>query len=159
MTPSITLTPASDIDTLWVIRDRVRFSGQLGGTQAVMLEVEVPPGATVPVHRHVSPELYRVLSGEVVFTTLVDGLERQMTGRAGDVLDVPSGAPHGYANNSGRPAEMLVVVDRTMAAFFRDLGTTVAAEGPPSEAELARVGEACARHGISFCATSDAPTA
>jgi len=150
MTSAVSLTASKDINTIWVVRDRVRFSGQLEGTPVVMLEVQVPPGAGTPLHRHASPELFRVLSGEVVFTTFENGAERRMVGRPGDVLSVPSNAPHGYVNMSSEPAELLVVLDRAMEAFFRDIGSEVPGSGPPTPEEMERVIAACAKHGVSF---------
>lgn len=150
MTGTITLTPSQDVETLWVIRDRVRFGGHLDGTPVTLLEVEVPPGSGTPLHRHASPEIFRVLSGEVTFTTVENGREKHMVARAGDVLNVPSQVPHGYRNAGGMPAEVLVVLDRAMEAFFREIGTQAPGFGPPSPEEMARIGTACARHGIFF---------
>ncbi len=154
MTSTITLTPSQNIDTLWVVRDRVRFSGYLEGTPVVVLEVQIPSGSGTPLHRHASPEFFRVLSGEVTFTTLQDGEEQRLVARAGDVLNVPSDVPHGYTNTGNAPAEVLVVIDRSMEAFFREVGTKRPGFGPPTPEELALVGAACAKHGISFVETA-----
>lgn len=150
---TITLTPSHNIETLWVVRDRVRFSGRLPGTQTIMLEVQVPPGAGTPPHRHASPELFRVLSGEVTFTTVQDGHEQRTVAHAGDVLSVPSNVPHGYINSGNEPADLLVLLDQTMEAFFREVGSPTPGFGPPSPEELARVEVACAKHGVKFVQT------
>ncbi len=147
---SVTLTTAEQAETLWVMADRVRFAGALPGTDIVAAEVRVPPGAGTPMHSHASPELFRVLSGALDFVTLEDGQERRLRAGAGDVLRVAPHAPHGYANRGEVPAEVLVVVDRSMEAFFRDIGTTEPAKGPPTPQDFVRIGAACARHGIAF---------
>jgi quercetin dioxygenase-like cupin family protein len=154
MTDTIMLTPSRNMSTLWVVRDRVRFGGHLHHTPFVILEVQVPPGAGTPLHQHASPELFRVLSGEITFTTLKDGIEHRMIGRAGDVLSVPSNEPHGYINASDAAAEMLVILDRTMWAFFGEIGSEAPGFGPPTQEELARIWAACAKYGISFVETT-----
>jgi gentisate 1,2-dioxygenase len=69
----------------------------------------------------------------------------------GTVVTIPPHAPHNYHNAGTQPATMLVVVDRTMVNFFRDLGRRDAPiGGPPSAPEIAEVMAACARHGISL---------
>jgi hypothetical protein len=46
---------------------------------------------------------------------------------------------------------MLVVLEQSMVDFFRDLGhKETPPAGPPTEAEIAEVMAACARHGITI---------
>lgn len=146
MTEGVTLRPAAMAETFWVMRDRLRVLGALPGTPQVLMEVEVPPGAGTPLHRHASPELFRVLAGEVTFLRR----EGAVRGGPGDVVTVPPGVAHGYANEGAAPATLLVVLDRGMEAFFREVGAPAPAEGPPTPEQMARLGAACARHGISF---------
>jgi uncharacterized RmlC-like cupin family protein len=76
---------------------------------------------------------------------------------AGTVVTVPSRVPHNYQNAGPAPASMLVVVERSMAEFFRDLGRPDAPPaGPPSDAEIAAVMAACARHDITILAGATA---
>lgn len=147
---SVTLTRAEAFEPLWVMADRLRFAGALPGTDYVVAEVTVPPGSGTPLHRHASPELFRVLSGALDFTTVEDGVARVMRAGPGDVLRVAPHAPHGYANGGTTPAEVLVVLDRGMEAFFREIGGAEPAKGPPGPQDFARIGAACARHGIAF---------
>lgn len=141
---------AAEAEVVWVLGDRLRFAGALPGTPQVMIEVEVPPGSGVPPHRHASPELFRVLAGQMVFTAFEDGVPRRLMAGEGDVLGVPGDAPHGYANEGTAPARLLVVVDQAMEAFFRDVGAASPPAGPPDEAAIGRLMAACMRHGISF---------
>jgi len=150
---TVTLTKADQVETLWVLADRVRFAGSLPGTDVVVAEVTVPPRAGTPMHSHASPEMFRVLSGVLEFRTLENGQEKPLRAGPGDVLRVAPHAPHGYANAGEAPAEVLVVLDRTMEAFFRDIGSAEPMQGPPSPEDFARIGAACAKHGIAFVDT------
>jgi len=151
MSSSITITTLAKAPAVWVIRDRITFLGDVPGTNLALLEVGVPPGSGTPPHTHASPEVFRVLSGEVTFGIFAETPPREVVAGTGTVVTIPPHAPHNYRNASNRPATMLVVVDRTMVAFFRDLGRHDApAGGPPSEAEIAGVLAACSRHSISI---------
>lgn len=155
MRAKVTLDTARGAETVYVVRDRMRFRGRFGETGISMLEVQVPPGACVPVHTHASPEVFRMLSGRVTFTVVEDGRERRLLAEPGDVINVPAGALHGYANTGTTPAEFLVLVDESMERFFREAGTMLPGFGPPAEAELAALGTACAAHGITFAGTAE----
>lgn len=142
-------TTVDEADALWVVRDRVRFMGELDGTELAILDIDVPPGSGTPPHRHDSPEIFRVLDGELTFGSFGDGPPAETVAGVGTVVTVPSGAAHNYRNAGSVPARMLVVVERSMIAFFRDLGRReVPPNAPPSDAEIADVLAACARHGI-----------
>jgi quercetin dioxygenase-like cupin family protein len=157
MSATISIVRGADADAVWVIRDRVRFMGEVAGTDLAVLEVEVPPGSGTPPHLHASPEIFRVLSGELTFGFFEAGPPTQTVAGAGTVVTVPSRVPHNYQNAGPVPASMLVVVERSMAAFFRDLGRTDAPPaGPPSEEEIAAVLAACARHDITILAGATA---
>lgn len=151
MPASIRVTHAPDADARWVVRDRVRFMGELDGTHLSVLEVEVPPGSGTPPHLHESPEIFRVLGGEITFGLFEAGPPRAVVAGAGTVVTVPSRLPHNYQNAGSTPASMLVVVERSMAEFFRDIGRTDAPPpGPPSASEIEAVIAACARHHITL---------
>ena len=61
------------------------------GEMAMISHVTLRAGCDVPVHAHVNEQISCVLSGRIEFT-LADG---QRTLGAGEVLHLPSGAPHG----------------------------------------------------------------
>lgn len=151
MPNTITATHRQDADALWVVRDRVLFMGDLAGTNLSILEIEVPPGSGTPPHTHQSPEIFRVLSGEITFGIFEDGPPQQLRAEPGTVVTVPSNAGHNYTNMGTDAASMLVVVEKSMTQFFRDIGRSeTPPAGPPSEAEIAEVMAACARHGITI---------
>ena len=63
-----------------------------------------PSGPDPHFHRSIS-ESFFVLSGEI---RLYDG-RQWINGRPGDFLYVPEGGRHGFRNESGRPASMLIL--------------------------------------------------
>ncbi len=151
MNPSITLTRPAEAEALWVIRDRITFLGRVPDRDLELVEVEVPPGSGTPPHRHDSPEVFRILSGEVTFGLPEANPPGEVTATAGTVVTVPSRSAHYYRNAGAGPAVMLVLLDGTMTAFFRDLGRSQKPEpGPPSAGEISAVMTACARHGIDI---------
>lgn len=151
MPSPIRIVNPADADTLWVVRDRIRFIGEVPGTELAILEVEVPPGSGTPPHHHASPEIFRVLAGEISFARFAEGAPTWTVAGPGTVVTVPSGAPHGYRNDSAAPASLLVVVERPMVGFFRDLGRKeLPPAGPPTDAEIAAVVAACNRHQITL---------
>lgn len=143
------ITHRDDAETLWVLGDRVRFMGALEGTPWSVIEVEVPPGSGTPPHHHPSPEIFTVTDGIITFGQFTGGAPTFHPGAEGTVIHVPAHAPHNYQNRSSNPARMLVVVEHSLIDFFRDVGRVEAPPpGPPSEATLAAVLAACARHDI-----------
>ena len=150
MSHAATIVRGREAEALWVIRDRVRFMGEVAGAGLTILEVDVPPGSGTPPHHHASPEIFRVLAGEIVFAVFGTAEPSRLTADAGTVVTVPARVPHSYQNVGTTDASMLVVVERSMADFFRDLGQPhPPPAGPPTDGEVARVLAACARHGIT----------
>lgn len=132
-------TPAGSGDSIQVLGDRVTFLGAVIQPDMVMAEVSVPPGAGTPLHRHPSPELFRVLAGRVAFSTLDDqGQMRRIMACTGDAISIPPGTAHGYRNESAAPATMLAVFDGSLERFFR----AVAAEAPTGVARVVAIAQA-----------------
>jgi quercetin dioxygenase-like cupin family protein len=151
MTDELRHVPACGGETLCVLGDRVTLKGGLEQPDLVVAEVEVVPGAGTPLHSHASPEIFRVLAGELEFSTLAgDGERRRVRAIAGDVVSVPSGTPHGYANVGREPALVLALFDRSMESFFRAVGVApeAAPAGPPSPELIAQVMAAAQAHGV-----------
>lgn len=154
---TVTVTPAERTRTIWVVRDRIRIFGHLDGHDTHILQVEVPPGAGTPPHRHASPELFRIESGTVTFTLFDQTPPQQITAQAGTVVSIGGWVGHNYANTGTGNATMLVIVDGEMVAFFEEAGTEERpVDGPPSDAEIGKVMMACARHGIEIMAGAPA---
>lgn len=140
-------------EALWVIRDRVKFVGVMQAPECALLEITVPPGGGTPPHRHESPEIFYLQSGEVTFGNF-DAVKPSFTKlSSGQSLTVNSNQAHNYQNNSATTAVMLVVVNHQMVKFFRDIGKReTPPAGPPSDAEIGEVVACCRKHGIEILA-------
>ncbi len=149
MPSTMHITRAADAEAVWVVRDRVRFMGELDGTDLAVLDVEVPSGSGTPPHVHTSPEIFHVVAGEITFGQFGDEGASETVVGPGAVVTVPSEMPHNYRNAGSTTARMLVVVERAMRDFFRDVGRhEPPPANPPSDEEIAALLDACARHGI-----------
>ena len=60
-------------------------------------------------------------------------------------MRIPSRVPHNYVNESHKPVRMLVMLEASMVAFFRDIGSAERMQGAP---DFARIGAAMQKHGI-----------
>lgn len=93
-----------------------------------------PPGGPDPhFHRSLS-ESFFVLSGTI---RLYDG-QRWIDGRPGDFLYVPEGGLHGFRNESGEPASMLILFapGAPREAYFEGLAEIGRTGVRPSEEEM-----------------------
>ncbi|GMB82463.1 hypothetical protein NN6n1_32460 [Shinella zoogloeoides] len=139
------VTTLQDGETRWVVADRVRFLGGFADAKLELLEVEIPPGSGTPPHSHASPELFYVIDGEVTIRHFAAGKPPvAVAAGAGTSVKIDGNAPHNYMNESDRVARMLVLVEPSMTAFFRDIGTPA----PQAQPDFARIGAAMQRHGI-----------
>ncbi len=76
-----------------------------------------------------------------------DGPPEVMLAGSGTSIRVPSRVPHNYTNESSEMVRMLVLLDPSMTAFFREIGSK---EPPKGEPDFARIGMAMQRHGIEM---------
>jgi len=107
-------------------------AGDLG-----VFAVTMPPGGGPPMlHRHEAFELYRVRSGELTFYIegRDGGVTRSVAG-PGAVVPIAGGLEHTVRNESGAPAEALVMFSPS-AAMERFART-----GEPHGIEMARTVE------------------
>jgi len=119
-------------------------SAETGGT-LVMFEAMIPTTARVPVlHSHDDfDETVYGLTGTVIWT--LDG--RQVRVGPGDVLFIPRGHVHGFANLEPVDARQLSVVTPGLLGpeYFREIGEVLNVGGPP---DVDRVIEVMRRHGL-----------
>jgi len=123
----------------------IRFlveAAQLDGAAAIF-QFSVPAGARVPVpHSHDAYEetIYGV---EGVLTWTIEGDAHDVA--AGEVLVIPRGAVHGFANPGSVDAKALAVVTPGLLGpeYFREVGEAVAAGNLPE------VGAIMQRHGLT----------
>ncbi|WP_135465926.1 cupin domain-containing protein [Crenalkalicoccus roseus] len=95
-----------------------------------------PPGTFVPPHIHpTQDEFIRVLEGE--YELLLDG--QVAYARAGDLVRLPRGVPHGIFNKSGKPVRALFWVSPARKLF--ELFTRI--HGLSDPAEVVRISATC----------------
>jgi mannose-6-phosphate isomerase-like protein (cupin superfamily) len=99
------------------------------GRLAVIEEI-VPPGYGPPLHVHPSfDEGFYVLEGELAFRVK----DELVVGRAGTFAFAPRGAPHTFANLSGKDARQLIVcAPGGFERYFDRLAAKHAGIAPPS---------------------------
>ncbi len=89
-------------------------------TSTFAFETNSEPGQFVPVHIHPTQDEF-ILVQEGVLDLKLDGV--WMQARAGDLVRMPRGVPHGYFNRSDGPARALFWVSpaRRLEDLFRAL--------------------------------------
>jgi quercetin dioxygenase-like cupin family protein len=115
----------------------ILLSGADTAGQYTLIDMHVPPGGGPPPHRHDFEEMFSVLEGEVLLTFRGE----QLVARAGETVNVPANAPHGFANASDRPARLLCVcAPPGQEEFFLEVGVRVATrtQAPPALDEAAQ---------------------
>jgi len=137
-------------ETLWVVADRIRFLGGLPGSDLDLLEVVVPAGSGTPPHSHAAAEMFYIVEGALTVRQFPGDARPPavVTAGPGAAVRIPSRMPHNYSNDSGAPVKMLVLIEPSMTAFFRDIGTAE----PQATPDFARMGAAMQRHGIDVLA-------
>lgn len=104
---------------------------------ALVWELTSPPGTMVPPHIHeVEDEFIFVAEGEL--DVMIGG--ETYTARAGDLLKMPKGVPHGIWQKGERATKTLwaVIPAGKMESLFRALGA-LPANQPPDPAEVGRI--------------------
>ncbi len=95
----------------------------LGGKETAgrfaVIDMYVPPGGGPPPHRHDFEEMFHVLEGELEMTFRGE----QMRLRAGQSLNIPANAPHGFRVVSDTPARFLCLcLPAGQEEFFLEVG-------------------------------------
>jgi quercetin dioxygenase-like cupin family protein len=126
------------------IRMEWKVTEQDTGHQYCLFEMTVPPGTGVPLHHHAPQETFWVVDGELEFGRVGGAGPEWFRIAAGDTINVPSWAFHGFRNSGKSNARMLLLCAAGLEPFFREVGVSVVsgvalAAGPPSQAEIERV--------------------
>jgi quercetin dioxygenase-like cupin family protein len=149
---TIDVNTPSNADCRWVVADKVRFLGNLPDSPIELLDIQVPAGSGTPPHTHEAAELFYVLEGELTVRQFGPEIPPVVIHAGpGTSVKIPSRVPHNYVNESGKPVRMLVMLEASMVAFFRDIGASEPASGVP---DFARIGAAMERHGIEALASA-----
>jgi mannose-6-phosphate isomerase-like protein (cupin superfamily) len=142
--------PSTLSNTIRVGTLSIRFLLDAGASdgRATAFECDVPANAAMSApHSHDGfEETNYGLAGVTTFT--VDGEQREL--RAGEVVFIPRGAVHAFANRSADDARFLAVVTPGVLGpdYFNEIGAVLsaAAGGPPDRAAM---GEVMRRHGLT----------
>jgi quercetin dioxygenase-like cupin family protein len=122
--------------TYWMVGDRatVELAGSETGGKLALISFLVVPGGGPPPHTHGGEdETFFVVEGDVVFYV---GNSR-LAAKPGDVIHVPQGTLHRFANESTRNARFLVIIAPAgLEGFFEEAGIPCAVDdihAPPAD--------------------------
>jgi quercetin dioxygenase-like cupin family protein len=138
-------------NTLSVLGPTVEFvswADEPHGDLCVMRGV-VPPGVTVPLHKHDDAEDFLILAGDQqVLTEGHQGGLHWADAHAGDYVSVPGGTWHAHRNVSGQPAVDLIITTARLGRFFREVGRPVTGSPePPAPGDVAQFIAVATRYG------------
>jgi quercetin dioxygenase-like cupin family protein len=117
--PGITPAGAGADEVVWNILGHTYYL-KAESVNAFAFETLDPPGTYVPVHIHpTQDEFIHVLENE--FDLYLDGAHHKA--KAGDLIRMPAGIPHGYYNLSEKPTRALfwVAPGRRLRELFDTL--------------------------------------
>jgi quercetin dioxygenase-like cupin family protein len=144
----MTATPTPEEFKLGPLAVRFRLGSEESGGTVAIHEFDVAAGAGLPLaHSHDAYEetIYGV-AGTVSFT--VGGMPIAVG--PGDMLCIPRGTVHSFANSGDITATALAIITPGIlgAEYFREVEAVVnaAAGGPP---DVAALGEVMRRHGLT----------
>jgi quercetin dioxygenase-like cupin family protein len=115
----------------------VLLSGEDTGGRYALIDMLIPAGGGPPPHRHAFEEMFHVLDGAVEVT--VRGVTS--TARAGETVNIPSGAPHAFRNPTDGTIRLLCMVSPAgLERYFAEFGDRVASRtaAPPELSEEER---------------------
>ena len=148
-----TLKKPPDGRVVAVVGDRYRFlatGADTNGTYALW-EAIVPPGGGPPPHIHSREEEgFYILEGEI---TIQVGEER-FKAQAGTFANMPVGSLHAFANETDKPAKMLIsIAPAGLENMFFEVGRTLEAgesPAPPTHAEIEKLLELAPKYGLEI---------
>jgi len=96
-----------------------------------LIDMHVPPGGGPPPHRHDFEEMFTVLEGEVELSFR----GQQLLAKAGETVNVPANAPHGFRNASSEAVRLLCLCAPSgQEEFFAEVGQPVTSRTEPPTA-------------------------
>ena len=135
----ITLNGEGYSGKTWNILGQVYFPKAMTDS-TFAFETNSEPGQFVPVHIHPTQEEF-ILVQEGVLSLKLDG--QWVEAKAGDLVRLPRGIPHGYFNKSDKPARALFWVSpaQKLEALFEKLDNLT------DDGEIVRIS---AEHEVDF---------
>ncbi len=92
-----------------------------GVADTVLFRGQMEAGKLVPLHNHIDPECFYVLSGRIEIF-VADNTPRWRTVEAGRSLLVADSLNHSVRNAADQPADLVVATNGRLARFFREAG-------------------------------------
>jgi quercetin dioxygenase-like cupin family protein len=109
----------------------VLVSGDETAGKYTLIDMHVPPGGGPPPHRHDFEEMFTVLEGEVQLSFR----GQQLSAKAGETVNVPANAPHGFRNVSSEAVRLLCLCAPSgQEEFFAEVGQPVTSRTEPPRA-------------------------
>jgi quercetin dioxygenase-like cupin family protein len=106
----------------------ILISGEETAGKYTLIDMHVPQGGGPPPHRHDFEEMFTVLEGEIEVTFRGETI----TAYAGETINVPANAPHGFRNATGAASRLLCLcAPAGQEAFFTAVGVPVASRTEP----------------------------
>jgi quercetin dioxygenase-like cupin family protein len=90
----------------------------------------VPPGVSIPLHRHADPEVLVILEGELDVLQNEGDSSRWLATRPSEIVCIPGDVRHALGNTAPAPVILLLITTQNVYRFFRELGKPFRAEGP-----------------------------
>jgi len=120
----------NDLPHLGVVGDTytILVTGDDTAGKYTLIDMHVPPGGGPPPHRHDFEEMFTVLEGEVQLSFR----DQNLIARAGETVNVPANAPHGFRNASNEAVRLLCLCTPPgQEEFFTAVGAPVASRTEP----------------------------
>ena len=106
----------------------ILVSGHDTDGKYTLIDMHVPPGGGPPPHRYDFEEMFTVLDGAIEVTFRGETL----TARAGETINVPANAPHGFRNLGDSPTRLLCLcAPAGQDEFFTRVGQPVPTRTTP----------------------------
>lgn len=117
----------------------ITVPGKETNNRFCVIDMHIPPGGGPPPHRHDFEETFILLEGEMEVTFRGE----KSTVHAGEIMNVPSNAPHQFHNSSKSPARMICICSPAgNDRFFLAVGVPVATRTtPPPELDAKQKAE------------------
>ncbi|MBZ9793929.1 cupin domain-containing protein [Rhizobium sp. 3T7] len=153
MSNSFVKAPAqASAKVFFVLGDRIERRARLQGSWLNIFDIAVPPGSGTPLHRHASPEVYRIIEGRLTIRRATENGLEEFEATAGNIVRIEANQPHAYSNPGPEAAVFSAIVDSEMAEFLEAVGSQEPPKATPSAETMERMKAAANAHGITILA-------
>ncbi|WP_040676971.1 cupin domain-containing protein [Rhizobium mesoamericanum] len=153
MSNSFVKAPAqASAKVFFVMGDRIERRARLQGAWLNIYDITVPAGSRTPLHRHASPEVFRIIEGTLTIRRATENGVEEFEATVGDIIRVEANQAHAYSNPGQERAVFSAIVDSGMAEFLEAVGSHEAPRTAPSAETMERMKAAANAHGITILA-------